>query len=390
MKILLILSIFLIFPTLVLAQEINFLQDSYLPGETLQAEIMIPNLVSEITAKDIIITPKTGFFFKKLSNEYYFIYFNLPQDIKDGEYNIEIKDILYKEDNLLKETSISNKFKINSSIQRNLFTIQPAILEFESNTPYSKLIVENKESETMTLSISSTSELIKTPSKQIILPSNSQKSINIYTENLEEGTKEFLNVGHYKIPIWVLGGIPIVTKGTFSFSIFEDNKEVLLEELKAELNQNQIAYENIFIKNLLNESIYNLSISLTGNLKSIIKLETDFIEEFKPNQKLKEYLLINEERDPKFQTYSGSIFLKNEYYNIEFPILLNIIPEEVEEQEAPEKIKLSEEIEISEETEEKETKIEIKETSPLYFIITIIGIIILLIIVYIIIPKKKT
>ncbi len=383
MKILLFLSIFLLFPILVFAQEINFLQESYLPGETLQAEILLPNLVSEISAKDIIITPKLGFIFKKLSDEYYFIYLNLPEDIGDGEYNLEIKNILYKENNVLKETSISNKFKIDSSIQRDLFTIQPAILDFKETTPYLKIIIENKESKTIILSINTTNELIKTSIKQATIPSNSQKSINVYTEKLEKGTKEFLAIGHYQIPIWILEGIPIATtKGVFSFYIIEGDKELLLDELKAELNQNQIAYENIFIKNLLNESVYNLSISLTGDLKQIIELETEFLEEFKPDKKLKEYLLINKDRSPKFTTYSGKILLKSENYNAEFPITLNIIKEKIEEKEEPEKVKLSEE-------KIEKPEIKIPEKSPLYFIITIMGIIILLVLTYLIIPKKK-
>lgn len=383
MKFLLYLSILLIFPTLVFAQEINFLQDSYLPSETLQAEILIPNLVSEIEAKDITITPKLGFILKKLSDEYYFIYFNLPEDISDGFYTLEIKNILYKENNYLKETSISNKFKINSSLQRDLYTIQPAILDFEEKTPYLKIIIENKESKTITLPITTTNELIKTSIAQAIIPANSQKTINVYTEKLEKGTKEFVNIGHYKIPIWVLEGIPIAKTGIFSFSIIEDDKEILLDELKAELNQNQIAYENLYIKNMLNKSIYNLSISLTSDLEPIIKLETIFLEELKPDKKLKEYLLINEDRNPKFETYSGKLLLKSKNYNIEFPIELNIIQEEIEEKEEPEKIKLAEEI------TEKESKQKIEEKSSFYFIITITGIILLLIIIYFIIPKKQ-
>ncbi len=244
-----LLVILLLFPIYVSAHEINFQQDYYKPGETLQVEILIPNSASEINSKNILISNNTdeiklGFILKKITNEYYFLYFNLPEDIQDGCYILEVKNILYKENNVLKETQISNNFTINSKISRDLFTIQPAILQFEKNTPYTQVLIQNKETKTITLQLNTSSELIQVLETQLILPANSQKTINVYA-NLEKtvkGTKEFLIIGHYKIPIWVLGGIPIATiKGKIlSFSVLEENNEVLLENLNAEINQNQI------------------------------------------------------------------------------------------------------------------------------------------------------
>ncbi len=391
MRFLLIFSIFLIFPIIVSAQEINFLQHSYKPGETLQAEIFVPNLVSEITPKDITIKDysnkkiKLGFFLKRISNNYYFIYFDLPLKIKDGNYTLEIKNIVYKKNNLLKETTLSKEFKINSSIQRNLFAIEPAILKFEPKTSYLKLIIKNKEAITLTLSIDSTTKLIQTSKTQLIIPANSQESINIYADikKFKKGAKEYLNIAHYKIPIWILEGIPITTNKILSFSIIEDNKEIILDELNAELNQNQVAYENIFIKNLLNKQIHNLQISLTGNLNEIVDLNLTLIPKIKPNETITEYILINKEKSPKSDLYSGNLLIKNKEYNIEFPITLRLTKEiKKEEIKEPEKVRLTKQ------TPKELPKEKIEEKNSFYFIISIIGIIIFLIIIYFIIPKK--
>lgn len=387
MKFLLIISIILLLPTVVLAQEINFLQESHIPKETLQAEILIPNLVSELSSKNIKITDesdneiKIGFLLKKLTEEYYFIYFDLPENLQDGSYNLIIKDITYNENNILREEPVSNKFKINSSIQRDLITIQPGILEFKTTTPYQKLIIENKESKTITLPITTSNELIKVSSEEIIIPANSQKEITVYTEKLEEGTKEFITLANYQIPVWVLEGIPITERGVFSFSI-EDEKEIMLDKLSADLFKNQIAYEDIFIKNNLNETLTDISIFLTDDLKSIIELDTIFVKELKPNEKITEYFLVNSKRDPKFPSYSGDLIVKTNGYEEKLPITITIIQEETQISEEPEKI-------IHNLQEEKDKTIKrIEEKTSIYFFITIIGIILLFIIVYLVIPKK--
>lgn len=391
---LLILFLALSFPTSTLAQEITFLQDAYKQGETLQAEILIPNLVSEIISKNIIIKDssnkeiKLGFFLKKISNEFYFIYFDLPLYITDGDYTLELKDLLYKEAGILKEISTSKKFKVNSSIQRHLLTIEPAIFKFEPKTPYLKLRVKNKESKTLSLSISSTSELIHTSKTELLIPPNSQESIKVYVdlEKIERGTKEFLNIAHYQIPIWILDEFPILTtkEKILSFSIIENEKEVILEELNAELNQNQVVYENIFIKNLLNKSLYNLQVSLTGNLGDIVDLNLTFIPEIEPYGKIEEYILINKKKSPKFDLYKGTLLIKNENYSLEFPIILNIIKEKLDEKETKEPKR----IQLTKKTLEEKPKEETDGKFPFYFIMTITGIIILLVIIYLAIPKK--
>lgn len=388
-----LLIILLLFPICVSAHKINFLQDSYKPGETLQAEILIPNSASEINFKNIIIFNltdeiKLGFILEKITNEYYFLYFNLPDDIQDDSYTLEVKDILYKENNILKEAQISNNFTVNSQISRDLFTIQPAILQFEKNTPYKQILIQNKEQKSITLQINSSDKIIQTLESQLIIPANSQKTINIYLTKITKGAKEYVYIGNYKIPVWILGGISVasIQGKTFSFAILEENNEVLLERLDAELSENQISYENIIIQNLLNESVYNLSISLTGNLNEIIELNTTFADEIKPNDKIIEYILINKERAPKSESYLGNLVLSSEKYNIEFPIELNILKEEIPIEEIPEE---AEPVKLVNETKIPE-KQKIEEKSPVTFILAIVSIILLLIIVYFIIPKKKT
>ncbi|MEK6835761.1 MAG: hypothetical protein AABX55_01945, partial [Nanoarchaeota archaeon] len=140
MKKLLILLLILI--PIVNAQEqpliISLSRENYVVFETFQAEVVFNiDPVNEITASNFVLTDKLNnkipiaLFLNKLSDNYYFIYFNLP-NLSTGTYNFNVINIRYIDENL-KQISVSKSFNsenINFTDEKLLssISINPAII----------------------------------------------------------------------------------------------------------------------------------------------------------------------------------------------------------------------------------------------------------------------
>jgi len=118
----LILTLFLfaIFLSPVSAQQgaqLKISRENYEAGETIQAELTfskVPIKDFDISlVKDEIKIP-VGAIAIKLSDKRYFIYFDIPNTIGKGEYEVSINNIIYLVDGNLVESSVSQKISINS------------------------------------------------------------------------------------------------------------------------------------------------------------------------------------------------------------------------------------------------------------------------------------
>ena len=136
MKKILILLLFLL--PIVNAQDItiSLSKDNYFQQETLQAEVFINlTLAEEITASNFGLIDKENktipipLFLEEISNNHYFIYFNVPK-LNNGTYFFLVKDVKYT-DTTLKKISKSQEFYLNNI---SSISILPAILNRVNST----------------------------------------------------------------------------------------------------------------------------------------------------------------------------------------------------------------------------------------------------------------
>ena len=98
---------------------INVPRSNYRVYETFQAEIFfnidpLQVSVSNFELRDMNnIKIATPLFLEKINNNYYFVYFDLP-DLEKGEYKFWIKNINYIDNNILRETQNYKIFNIDS------------------------------------------------------------------------------------------------------------------------------------------------------------------------------------------------------------------------------------------------------------------------------------
>lgn len=101
------------------AAEITLKKQSYLPGETLQANIS-GEFLDSIAVNNIFFVNSAGkevglaFYMLKISDKEYWVYVDLPEQA--GNYTFAVKNVLYKEDGVLKGNPKEIPFDIKQTI----------------------------------------------------------------------------------------------------------------------------------------------------------------------------------------------------------------------------------------------------------------------------------
>lgn len=495
-----LIFLLLIIP-IVLSQEITFFKEEYSPGETAQLKINLDiNLIQDLKNSQINIIDSSNNIIPiqinllKINNNLYLSYFNTP--ITPGIYKFHIKDLTYRENNILKIKTRTQNFLIAPK-KYEIIRIQPgAVAYFQGDLTYKAIRITNLETSPISIPLSQTEEIIPTISL-LQIPGRTSKTFYLRTlpKNIENTGIFLYNLGvNYKIPVYLtkqetkvspeapkdnqdtttieptenitqnitqppIGCTPLwqctswsicnsitntqtrscsdsnnCNQRCYSLNCLEfqlcelnittpketpENQTVEqniseIPELKKEivffsdLNNPQIRANSLineevpekrelkgplYIKNTGNSDIINLRITLTGNLDKIIRINVTNIPLFKKDETIKQFIWINEDKNPDLDEYQGSMLIESENFSIEFPIFLLISRKEV--------------IEQSEETlfiEERTETIEIEdfpaiepiiekepiEIIPPYKEIAVVLVTILVIIIYLVFKKPST
>ena len=118
-KIVLCLILIALVPLVRAQFDINFERSYYSSGETLQARINTNiNFVDGISLSKINLTDSEN---KKvqvalnlfnLGNGSYYLFFDLPSDLKEGNYSLNFGNLLYYDEGLLKRELFKKEFSI--------------------------------------------------------------------------------------------------------------------------------------------------------------------------------------------------------------------------------------------------------------------------------------
>ena len=110
-----IFSVILFIPATIAQGEIEFFKEIYSKGETIAIRVIIEkNILQEIQntqihirdqQNNIIFVPIT---LLTINKTHYLSFFHLPTKLEPGQYSVTIEDLLYRENNLVKNKHCKN------------------------------------------------------------------------------------------------------------------------------------------------------------------------------------------------------------------------------------------------------------------------------------------
>ena len=328
--------------------EINIFKEIYSPKETFQAELIFQNLVEEIKAEDIIIRKSDnqptniGVLFSKITNEKYFIYFDIPE-IEEGDYLLIVRHVKYLEDGILKKIDFNEKFTIKKEVN-NLISVKPSFIIFNSRDKnFFKVEIKNNGENIENIKISEESNSTNLFNNNLTIAKNSEDSF--YFSLLEAGISERdkvnikLSYGEkvFLIPVYLTKEL---TKGQLLIYKNIENKEQV-ENYYVEIPFGNYAEASLFLENNQDKNLSNLTISLNDNLKDLIKLGFYNVDFFENNKNLQLNLFINQDRNSEKGTHSGNLMIKSNEIETILPITIDIIESHLYNITETQKIKIN-------------------------------------------------
>ncbi len=394
MKKLYILLVFLISGSLVSAQEvitIDFSKENYSPGETVQAEIFLDNVQSDIKSSEImLISNETEYDlnpnFVKLGPSFYYLYFELST-LTSGKYNFTFRDIIFVQEDATYQEDFNFGFEIEHT-NDSVISISPAILDAR-NLQFNDLFevsVSNEGYNEVQVSLSSSAEFVELSQEEINLLAGESKFFTVYiSEILRESSQiEYVYVDYgskrYSVPVW---------SGDYSSSSELDGNlffegESILTTLE---NGDSLTGGYLKVKNSFNFSLENVGVELDESLENIVDL-TENSFDIGANEEYKLNLNLNEDGSSLPGIYEGYVHVISGEFEDQIFLSITILEDttEVLNETANEDeiIIINESIdsELPEETEEVNFELNA-------FTWTIIFIVFVLLILFLLYNKKK-
>ena len=290
----LILLIFILSTLTIYAEPINIkiYRTEYSIGETFQADIIInTNITKELQTNNIKLLKEDGnvinlplTLIKKDDN--YFTYFNVPQ-LNPGNYKLEIPDIYYYQDELLKKDTFSKSFQIKER-KENIISINPGyyknIVRDYDESPFS-LIINNNGNNSVEINLETNNDIIDLTQKKFNLNPNSRKILNIGTILYNKEGNNFngnilINRMLTKIENNITAQNKTMKNNTTQIIITNQNFDVKIgdafggkiENINLTTSKKETFNADLSIINNMNFSLNNITLEVTENLKDIIEI----------------------------------------------------------------------------------------------------------------------
>jgi len=321
--------IFLLSLTLVSAQEIAVLRDTYVAGETVQAYITNTTITTgQISLLNnqsnlVSITP----LLVEYRDNQYLTYFDLSTSVTEGTYT-------------LLAGALQNNFTITNGTQA--VQIKPGIIILDKTESSFRIELENAGT-TATVQITSSNTALKPRKSAISL--NTEETKDLYVDytygNVGSDSAITLTYGaqSYTIPIIYPEEADVEENVTEEENITEEEPTVT-EEVEAfiflttttELNTttNKSKSGPLKIQNLLNETIADVQVSVTGTLKDVLTSDETTIS-LGPNEIYSLYVSLNPQQNARAGTYEGEIIVSNAMYNASLALAVLVYEPTVEE-----------------------------------------------------------
>ncbi|MEW6063165.1 MAG: hypothetical protein AB1571_02230 [Nanoarchaeota archaeon] len=331
MKRFLLLFILLNISSVAAQMQIEVPRSSYMQGETVQAALNFSyRPQNEITLKDIGVYTMQGakvslaIYFLKLSDTYYYAYFELPY-IKPGNYSLNVGKYFYIKDGLFIEGSNFTTFNINEA-KGNVVALDPAFIKLDTRD-YFSFKAKNNGNTIVNISITSSSGLVSNGS--FLLEPGSSKVINVSFVNLNKSSSVDISYGNssYTIPVYAqITEETVVNQTTTNFSVSIPRDAIRLIEpvdfINLTLGRNDSVDGPLRFRNFFNEAIDNLDFSLSSEFADVVKINISHVTTIEPGETIIQYLWINNNKNLG-KDYKGKLVLSSKYTSIEVPIYIN-------------------------------------------------------------------
>jgi hypothetical protein len=316
--------------------EINIFKETYSPKETFQAEISFQNLVEEIKSSNVVILnsdnqpTNIGVLFAKVANEKYFVYFDVPE-IEEGDYLLAVKNVKYLEDEILKKADFNKKFAVKKEAN-NLISIKPSFIIFnKEDKNFFKTEIKNNGENILNIKISEESNSTNLFNNNLTIAKGSEDSF--YLSLIEDSIKERDKLNIKLVYEEKIFFIPVYLKkeqikGKLLIYKNLENKDYL-DKYYVEMPFGNYAEASLFLENNQDKNLSNLTLSLSENLKDLIKLGFYNIDLLENKKNLQLNLFINSDRKFEKNVYSGDLIIKSNEIETIFPISINIVESQI-------------------------------------------------------------
>ena len=372
--------------------EINIFKKEFFIGETFQAELSFLNLVDKIEINNIKIlnklneTSNIGVILKQINKENYFIYFDVPE-VDQGKYKLVVNNVKYIENNILKKENFESNFEI-SRREENIISINPPLIVFNAyEKNFFKVDLTNKGNNLVNVNLIDNNNITNIITNNISINKNSVDSIYFTINNKIDKNEINLSLVYdnysYILPVYINN--KAIAENNVSFFLENNNKKSYINEYKIDIPFGSYTQADIYLENNEN-NISNLTLSVNGNVKNILKLGFDSI----PFLENKKSIILNLYTDKNIEPgyYSGNLLINNKDTEVSLPLYITV--SEKANNEVKENIKIintSEEITKSiENTTIPKTENKINKKLLSYLLISLV--VIIFIIIYIIFFKK--
>ena len=328
-KIILCLILIALVPLVRAKFDINLERSYYSSGETLQAKINTNvNFVDGISLSKINLTDsenkrvQVALNLFNLGNGSYYLFFDLPSDLKEGNYSLNFGNLLYYDEGLLKRELFKKEFSIIND-KGNVLSVYPVFVKLNLEyweRPSISIKLDNKLNETIIM-IPNTTYLV--PSKNALKLGKSSYTLLVALNNdaykLNTITDELsLNYGNYsyKIPFLIdikqrNALIEIKENATeISTGVGELRFIESVDYVNKTLNKDTVINGSLRFKNFGNNVLHGINFTLTNDLDEIIKVSYNELNFLNPGDERAVNLVINEKGNIN-KNYKGELIVNS-------------------------------------------------------------------------------
>ncbi len=310
-------------------------------GEVYQAELHLKNPITELKKQNIKLyssfeqqQPISPFLIE-LEKNTYFLYFEIPQSLTEGEYTLRIEEQSFLVNNVLVQEQEESKIIIQNS--KPSVSFLPGVILLEKNKVGQFMLTAKSYDEKTEITFQVPSYVSHQYSVQQYLNPQTLRTFTFFYNTNEANTSEIVMIygkKEFTIPILIEGNSK-APQNTSASNINETKKEgkaiaffVENNKLVKEINPTESIEGNLKMANLLEKPLLNLDIRLDGDLYEIISITPTEIEKVNPLANFSVVMKINPTKLATKNFYTGRLIVSNEEYKETLDVQISIQKDE--------------------------------------------------------------
>ncbi|MBU4242172.1 MAG: hypothetical protein KKA65_02840 [Nanoarchaeota archaeon] len=309
-----------------IGEEIKIYDTEYVSGETVQAELVYPNLdVSKLSLLDSNKNKVTVGFISTLINDANYISFNLPVSLIEGNYTLQ-----FKEKKLINGTVTDVIIEKSFNVVQgdNSFSINPGFIKLNSQETSLKIKLQHSKGLPIEITISDNDDAINLIRNSITLNPGESKFLfaDYVFQDIIENSKIILSFDsrNYEIPL--LKQVETIEEPEVNMTEEIIDEEVVKNEtveedfsgalvilnedaknLKDSITQDITIEGSVRLMNVYSSPLHNIRFEVDENLQEIVILNISSFEIFEPEVTYVQYIWINKNKNVKPGEYKGNI-----------------------------------------------------------------------------------